>query len=151
VRAPRPPRLRPKRHAETDPDLQTLADQACDLREIMSAARLKNDLKSIMRKVDEAVADVNLMHQRGEQEVRAFPNHHAPPLRLPILVLTKGLFPLTVCSYTLRETDTFGFIVSGRPGRRVRRGGERVRRFGAESGSATKLGTLGPHGARGRP
>ena len=80
MRAPRPPRLRPKRYAETDPDLQTLADQACDLREIMSAARLKNDLKSIMRKVDEAVADVNLMHQRGEQEVRAFPNHHAPPL-----------------------------------------------------------------------
>tara|TARA_B110000977_G_scaffold199433_1_gene286824 strand:- start:1177 stop:2463 length:1287 start_codon:yes stop_codon:yes gene_type:complete len=68
VRAPRPPKLRPKRHAETDPDLRALADQAEDLREHLSAARLKNDLKSIMAKVDEAVADVNEMHARGKQE-----------------------------------------------------------------------------------
>ena len=67
-RAPRPPKLRPKRHAETDPDLRALADQAEDLREHLSAARLKNDLASIMKKVDEAVADVNQMHARGEQQ-----------------------------------------------------------------------------------
>ena len=45
-----------------------LADQAEDLREHLSAARLKNDLASIMKKVDEAVADVNQMHARGEQQ-----------------------------------------------------------------------------------
>ena len=68
VRAPRPPKLRPKRHAETDPDLRALADRAEDLREHLAAARLKNDLASIMKKVDEAVADVNQMHARGEQQ-----------------------------------------------------------------------------------
>ena len=68
VRAPRPPKLRPRRHAETDPDLRALADRAEDLREHLSAARLKNDLASIMKKVDEAVADVNQMHARGEQQ-----------------------------------------------------------------------------------
>ena len=44
--------------------------------------------------------------------MRGFPNHHAPPSRLPILVLTKGLLPLpitlTAYSYTSRPTDTFG-------------------------------------------
>jgi len=68
VRAPRPPKLRPKRHAETDPDLRALADRAEDLREHLAAARLKNDLASIMKKVDEAVAVVNQMHARGEQQ-----------------------------------------------------------------------------------
>ena len=68
VRAPRPPKLRPRRHAETDPDLRALADRAEDLREHLAAARLKNDLASIMKKVDEAVADVNQMHARGEQQ-----------------------------------------------------------------------------------
>jgi hypothetical protein len=68
VRAPRPPKLRPKRHAETDPDLRALADRAEDLREHLAAARLKNDLASIMKKVDEAVADDNQMHARGEQQ-----------------------------------------------------------------------------------
>jgi hypothetical protein len=68
VRAPRPPKLRPKRHAETDPDLRALADRAEDLREHLAAARLKNDLASIMKKVDEAVADVTQMLARGEQQ-----------------------------------------------------------------------------------
>ena len=43
-------------------------------------------------------------------QVRAFPNHHTPPPCLPILVLTKGLLPFPVHSYTLRETDTFFFV-----------------------------------------
>ena len=49
-------------------------------------------------------------------KVRNFPNHHTPPLRLPILV-PEGTIPsaLTVYSYTLRETDTFFAIVSGAP------------------------------------
>ena len=42
------------------------------------------------------------------EEVRNFPTEHTPPLRLPILVLTKGrLLPLTVYAYTSRPTDTF--------------------------------------------
>ena len=52
------------------------------------------------------------MRARGEQiirrgfgrreRVRAFPNHHTPPLRLPILVLTKGRLSLT--GYVIRVT-----------------------------------------------
>lgn len=68
VRLPRPPNLRPRRHQHKDPELRVLADQAEDLRQHLHAARLKTDLASIMKKVDEAVADVAEMNARGEAE-----------------------------------------------------------------------------------
>ena len=44
------------------------------------------------------------------RQVRNFPTHHTPPA-IAHTRPAKGLFPLTVYSYTLRETDTFFFIV----------------------------------------